>query len=1276
MTSLPAKTFNILEDDPTTQLCMVENSFHKEKRENKYGPDIYTTPLIELNEPRIKMIPYKSCPKSLIKEFDSLQKLKDSLDKIKPEIIKKYNPYENIGNSIFMSRAAVKLANIDAIFHLTTNWGGNLLPLRTDHPMYFCDLAGGPGAFSQYLLWRVINSVSYGITLKTENTSLVWNERLLSDIRFHAETGQDGTGNLYNPDNWDAFYETVNKATGGAHIVVADGGFETKGVECARREFLTSRLITAECFLGVKLLRSGGHLVCKLYDTVTLYMQEMLYLMALAFEEISIFKPISSRPINAERYLVCKGKRDGTGKLIDYMFKILNQFSDEEYIDSFLSDKPPKDFIAWWTRQNYLSIKRQEYYTERLLNQIEGNRVPVIRFNPHKALILWDIPGNRDTMRASYYKKEDSSDDYSLLHIDYEERSPYRYDNVEDFLNSKESKNYPYKRLYYEDRDIVSMFKKLSTYKHDPIFYNKDKFTISNLNMREDKLVYYGSEDIGSQRVIVTKEDEYLLFNILSDMFNENARLQATVFNSKSNPYDCYFENIKGIATLALEKYKMITPYSLRETAYSKCKEVTSFRPNILTRIISLFKPKSMLDFSAGWGDRLIAAMAMGIEYTGVDPNSAVHKGYNAIIDFFDKVPELHIDRNKYRLIRAPFEDVPLDELPKVDLVMTSPPYFDLESYSKERTQSIVKYKTENAWFNRFLAPSLDKCIKVLNESGYLVININQKSRDESYISKMLEYMKSKEDMTYLGVLFYAKKIGRPPGSTFNNPQPIWVWRKGAPKIHLVPVVPQMRYEISNIVKDNEVMSTVGQGLAWSDDKLTRFLKYQNTPKCECYQKAVMIDGKVEGIVMIHTVTYAEGYFLTIFFNRRVIAKRKGEGKGFGTKTIRMAVADFANAHPHVDIIYADTLSSNTRAQAVLKKDFTFEGKVKIKVNGTEADYIRYSLIFPKDRGLTFLTAFEYLSDRVYKERLTERGWICLTKEETVNRCYADLLALGDKYEWDTKFFANVSANLKQHIDVDQLVNKVKLHIALQDRYYIAETIEVTADTVLPDNSPWIWRPEGERAGYGIYIVNSQAQLDKLKLEQTGRRAIISRYVTNPMLLEDGRKFHLRIFLVIMINSNDETSAIVFNEGRMGAGKKKFIVGDWDDPSVHITHMTDDYFRYPRDFPQPDLIDYVDDQINDILSDVVGTLESTFKKYRESKNAYKLLGCDFIVREDGEVLLLEINYKPGFRVLDKDNNEWISSVLANGIIDDVILPHFEGEEPKYEHTRPLELDYQ
>ncbi len=54
---------------------------------------------------------------------------------------------------------------------------------------------------------------------------------------------------------------------------------------------------------------SGGHYVSRIYDMYTPFTVGLIYLMYRTFDQVAIFKPESSLPASAEKYIICKWRR-------------------------------------------------------------------------------------------------------------------------------------------------------------------------------------------------------------------------------------------------------------------------------------------------------------------------------------------------------------------------------------------------------------------------------------------------------------------------------------------------------------------------------------------------------------------------------------------------------------------------------------------------------------------------------------------------------------------------------------------------------------------------------------------------------------------------------------------------------------------------------------------------------------------------------------------------------------------------------------------------------
>jgi hypothetical protein len=331
-----------------------------------------------------------------------------------------------------------------------------------------------------------------------------------------------------------------------------------------------------------------------------------------------------------------------------------------------------------------------------------------------------------------------------------------RYTSVAEYL--KHNDDFPYKRSQYEDADIKNMFEKLKNYRYNERMIYVDKYQLHNVKVPEWRMKYNGK-----YAILTSRKQDYLDFNILSDMFQEECRMRCRFGRNQQSPFEYFNRNKQRLAELCLKKNNYIDRNTMRDIIYENTKECTTHRPTNVAFLIQLFGAKSVLDISAGWGDRLIGSISMNCDYLGVDPNECLFKGYDRIIKMFGDN-----NKEKYRVILGEFEKV---DLPNrlFDMVYTSPPYFDIEIYNTSAKQS-VNYGNESAWFDKFLLVALLKAWDHIAENGIMAINING-LKHHTYVYKMLEAVDGFKNSHYLGLISYADQ-------KLTNPQPIWIWRK------------------------------------------------------------------------------------------------------------------------------------------------------------------------------------------------------------------------------------------------------------------------------------------------------------------------------------------------------------------------------------------------------------------------------------------------------------------------------------------------------------------
>lgn len=251
--------------------------------------------------------------------------------------------------------------------------------------------------------------------------------------------------------------------------------------------------------------------------------------------------------------------------------------------------------------------------------------------------------------------------------------------------------------------------------------------------------------------------------NNTTDYFTEIIRIQCSFMDSIS-PFKYWVGNYERLKFDSSCQTNFTQIKKIRDIMYHNVKFCNNFRISVALTILKLFNVKKWLDISAGWGDRLLAAIGHGVEtYVGVDPNTDLHEHYEHMIKML-----VEPDKQKnFILINDGFE---FANIPKnnYDFVFSSPPFFDLEKYSNSEKDSIIAHPTIDKWYNDFLIVSLQKAYDNLITGGHMVLYIGD-SLNASYIDQMIHFLDS---------------IMKPKGSIYyfyenaNVPRRMYVWKK------------------------------------------------------------------------------------------------------------------------------------------------------------------------------------------------------------------------------------------------------------------------------------------------------------------------------------------------------------------------------------------------------------------------------------------------------------------------------------------------------------------
>ena len=158
------------------------------------------------------------------------------------------------------------------------------------------------------------------------------------------------------------------------------------------------------------------------------------------------------------------------------------------------------------------------------------------------------------------------------------------------------------------------------------------------------------------------------------------------------------------------------SPTDLYEAQRINTGAIVFFKASTAKYIYKKYQATSVLDFTAGWGGRMLGAMSLGIPYTGIDTNLNLKEGYDKMMS------DLPCNNKEdYKMLWKSCLDVDYESL-DYDMILTSPPYVNMEIY-----EGMCPFESDDHFYTEFLLPVMDKSYRGLKAGGHMCINISPK---------------------------------------------------------------------------------------------------------------------------------------------------------------------------------------------------------------------------------------------------------------------------------------------------------------------------------------------------------------------------------------------------------------------------------------------------------------------------------------------------------------------------------------------------------------------
>jgi len=250
-------------------------------------------------------------------------------------------------------------------------------------------------------------------------------------------------------------------------------------------------------------------------------------------------------------------------------------------------------------------------------------------------------------------------------------------------------------------------------------------------------ITYYNNEGIAQEIKKAIEKEVSFEDNVLNLRFNQGQSLCRFLFpnlhqvetkGSTSNSMFARFHNdhkLKRAIKLCFDIKTGVTPPQLRGALELIGGNVaTNYKTMNAKALYEKYVPKNgaILDFSAGFGGRMLGALSSKNDYiyVGIEPEPATVQSLHQLGQHIESVTGRS---GSYQLVQCGSEEAVL--YPEVfDFAFSSPPYFNLESYSDLDSQCYVKYPTLEEWFEGYVKPTIKNIHKSLKTGSFYAVNI------------------------------------------------------------------------------------------------------------------------------------------------------------------------------------------------------------------------------------------------------------------------------------------------------------------------------------------------------------------------------------------------------------------------------------------------------------------------------------------------------------------------------------------------------------------------
>lgn len=247
----------------------------------------------------------------------------------------------------FINQNVTVLANIDAVYNLLYVRYANFLKRNNQYNFVYLVAQDDEGDFVRYIQYRKTNAYGAGITRGNN-----WNYQYINTTIFAPYDGYDLSGDIMT--NYNTFTQDAIETIEEKYNLVLCNEVENDVENEREKELLFINKFIVECIVGLRCTSTCGDFVVHCYDLHCNINAQIVYLLALCFDSISIIKPFTTDVKTGDKYIICQSKRENVGQLniTDLLRSAIDNIETGEYVSNLFNNELPDDFVSYLTTQN------------------------------------------------------------------------------------------------------------------------------------------------------------------------------------------------------------------------------------------------------------------------------------------------------------------------------------------------------------------------------------------------------------------------------------------------------------------------------------------------------------------------------------------------------------------------------------------------------------------------------------------------------------------------------------------------------------------------------------------------------------------------------------------------------------------------------------------------------------------------------------------------------------------------------------------------------------